>query len=128
QVPAAAQLAAGELELEAAAGQPAPEPLGRLVARGWRRQAVLLRPELAAIPDDHLAGAVVAARDHALAGEVVERGVLGRDRQPLLARVGREAVRDGPGLEGAVELEAEVEVHAAGGVGLDCEAERGNVG
>src|SRR5205823_5913973 len=69
---------------------------------------VLIRAVDAAVPDDHFPGAVLARRNDALEGGIVERMVLGLRRQSLFARIERRALWYGPGLEHAVALEAQV--------------------
>src|SRR6266540_415846 len=78
-------------------------PLDRLVAE---------RPVAAGVPHDHGAGAVLALWDHALEAGVIERVVLDRHGQPLLARVGRRTLRDRPRPEHPACLEPEVIVQA----------------
>jgi hypothetical protein len=74
----------------------------------------------ALVPDDHRALAV-AGTDPALEVAVAERVVLDLDGEPLLARVGRRALRDRPGLQDSVGLEPEVVVQRARRVLLDHE-------
>ena len=75
----------------------------------------------AAVPDRHRAGAVVALRDLAVEVEVLERVVLGADREAVVLRLLGQAVRDRPRRERAVVLEAQVPVQARGVVLLDDE-------
>src|SRR6185312_12436868 len=57
--------------------------LGAVVEPG----AALVRRIDAAVPDDHLSGAVLARRDHALERPVAVGMVLGLHREPLFARI-----------------------------------------
>jgi hypothetical protein len=94
--PAAAQLVAEQVEEDLALPQ-------RLL---WIADD---RPP-APVPDDRLARPVVAVRDHALEVGVLDRVVLGLDRQALVGRVGGGALRDRPRLEDASPLQPEVVV------------------
>ena len=67
------------------------------------------------------AGAVLALRDLALEGGVVERVVLDVDGERALAGLERHALRHRPARERAVALEAEVVVEPPGVVALDDE-------
>ena len=107
QDPAAVQALAFEAELEVAVGQGL---LGGLRA---------FRGPVAAVPDLDGAAAVLALGDGALEVAVAERVVLDLDGEALVVRVERRAAGDGPGLEDAAELEAEVEMQAGGVVLLD---------
>src|SRR4051812_6728330 len=78
----------------------------------------------AAIPDDHLAGAVLARGDDPLERGVVVRMVLRLRREPLLARIQRRPLRYGPGPQDPVTLEPQVVMHASGRMLLDHEDER----
>ena len=69
-------------------------------------------------------GAVLAARDLALEVEVLERVVLGGGGEVVLPGLLRQALRDRPGGEHAVALEAQVPVQAPGVVLLDHEPRR----
>ncbi len=73
------------------------------------------------VPDDHVAGAVLLRRDHALEVEVLDRVVLDVDRHPALLRVEGGAARHGPAHEEAVDLEAEVVVEPGRAMTLDDE-------
>ena len=106
--PAALQLLADQREFELALAQ----RLGGIAVRG---------PE-AAVPQHHRAAAILALGDGAFEVAVVERVVLGLDGKALVLGVEREALGDGPGLEDAIELEAQVIVQARGGVLLDDKA------
>ena len=76
----------------------------------------------AAIPDDHVAGAVLPFRDDALEVDVVERVVL--DVHSEMARRGIECQTfgNGPADQDAIDLEAEVIVEAPRSVTLHDEA------
>ena len=76
-------LLAVQLELELAV-------LDRLLRIG----RLLLRDERAPVPDDDVAGAVLALRDDALEVEVLDRVVLDVDRHPADLGVERRALRD----------------------------------
>src|SRR6185312_4159193 len=71
--PGAAELLAVKLELEPAAAEAFVRVFERLPG--------------AAVPDDHLAGAVFAARDAPLEAAVLERVIFDLDREALLAGV-----------------------------------------
>ena len=96
QHPAAVQLFAGQPELE-----------------GARLQALLdvvhRRPH-AGVPDDHRPAAIFALGDDALEVDIFERMVLGLDRQPLVGRVERRALRHGPALQHAADLQPQIVV------------------
>ncbi len=77
---------------------------------------------VAAVPQHHRAAAVLALRDRPFEVAVVERVVLHLDGEPAVMRVHRRAPGHRPGLEGPVELQAEVVVKARGVVLLDHEA------
>src|SRR4029077_13654978 len=83
---------------------------------------------LPAIPQQHVAGAVLARRDRALEAAVVERMVLDVHREALLGRIEARALRHGPALQHAIHLQTKVVVQAAGGVTLDDEAPARGVG
>ena len=94
-------------------------------AHGEAAVALLLEQLVrAAVPDLDRAGAVVALRDLALEGPVLERMVLDVDGKVLLARLERDALRDGPRGEDAVALEAKVVVEPPGVMPLDDEDRR----
>src|SRR5438067_11774686 len=82
----------------------------------------LVRPP---IPDRHRPGAVLALGDLPVEVEILERVVLGADREPILTRVGRDPVRDRPRRQRPVVLEPEVPVKARRVVLLDDEARLG---
>ena len=81
-----------------------------------------LGDERAPVPHDHVAGAVLAARDHALEIEVLDRVVLDVDRHPPDHGVERRSLGDRPAREQAADLEPEVVVEAGRAVALDDEA------
>src|SRR4029079_518991 len=88
-------------------------------AHGEPAVALLLdRLVVAAVPDLDRPSAVLALRDLALEVGVVERVVLDVHGQVALALAQRDAPGDGPAGEGAVALEAEVEVQPPGVVAL----------
>src|ERR1700760_1362808 len=76
----------------------------------------------AAVPQLNRAATILVFRNGAFEIAIVERMVLDFDREPLVMRVKRWSSRDGPGLEDAVELEAEIVVQPRRGVFLDHEA------
>ena len=76
----------------------------------------------AAVPHDHVAAAVLAARDHALEVGVVERVVLDVDREVPRRGIEGQALRHRPAHEHAVDLEPEVVVQTAGAMPLHHEA------
>ena len=96
EVPAALELRALQREVEPALLQPA--------------HRVALGLPAAAVPDDHLAAAVLALRDLALEVGIVERMVLDVHRQPLVAGHQARAAGDGPARQRVADLEAEVVV------------------
>ncbi len=118
------QLLAAQEEVQLAFGQLGADPLLRLLAIAERVAMVLVRRIHAAIPDDDIAGAVLLRGNHALERAVVERMVLDLDREALVAVLQRRPLRHRPGLEHAVELEAEVVMQAARRVLLDHEQQR----
>ena len=71
---------------------------------------VVQRRPGAAIPDDDVAGAVVARRDRALEVGVFHRMVFDQRGEALVGRIGGRTFRHGPRTQRAVHLEAEVEV------------------
>ena len=73
----------------------------------------------ARVPHLHLARAVLPARDLPREGQVLERMVLGADREVVLPGVGGDALRHRPGREHAVALQTEIPVQGAGPVLLD---------
>src|SRR5207248_9667285 len=62
------------------------------------------------VPDPDRAGAVLAGRDVALKLEVLERVILGPDRQPILGPVRRNSVRHRPRSQRPVVLQPQVPV------------------
>src|SRR5262245_32336513 len=101
-MPAPLELAAFELELEVT--------LGQLLVR-----VAVCRPA-AAVPDDDAAGAILAFGNAALELGVIERMVLDMHREALVLWRQARAPGDGPALQDAVELEAQVVVQTARGV------------
>ena len=85
------------------------------------RVRVLVQLAGAAVPDDHVAAAVLAAGDHALEQLVVHRVVLDVHGEVADRRVERDALRHRPAREHAVDLEPEVVVEPPGPVALDHE-------
>src|SRR4029077_7980145 len=84
---------------------------------------LLLLQELvgSAVPDLDSPGAVLALRDLAREGRVVERVILDVNGQRSLSRFEGHALRHGPAGERALALEAEVVMKAARVVALDHE-------
>ena len=78
----------------------------------------------AAIPDDHLTGAILPGRNDALEGRVVVGMVFGLHGEPLFATIQRRTLGNGPRLEHAIAFEAEVVVQARGGMLLHDEEQR----
>src|SRR5262249_9568497 len=107
EVPAAVQLAAVEGELE----PPFRQALVR-IAQGLPGSAV---------PEQHGAAAVLALRDHALEGAVLDRMVLGPHRETLLGWVEARPLGDRPAQQEPVELETKVVVQPRRGVLLNDE-------
>ena len=77
-------------------------------ARSWNQVPSFVGAVDAAIPDDDLAGAVLAFRDHAFERAVVVRVILGHHRQAFVVAVQRRSFRHCPGLQHAVAFEPEV--------------------
>ena len=75
----------------------------------------------AAVPDDDRAGAVVVGRNDAFEVAVLQRMILGGDRQTLLGRVQRRTLGHRPGDQDTVDLEPQIVVAAPRGVLLDHE-------
>ncbi len=103
-----------------------PEQLGMDVPVRDRGERVLGLVQLpgAAVPHDHVAAAVLPARDDALEVEVVDRVVLDVDREVAGLGIQGRTLRHGPADEHAVHLEAEVVVQPPGPVPLHDEARR----
>lgn len=78
----------------------------------------------ASVPDDDIAGAVVPLGDAAFEIGIVQRMVLNLHREPLHRRVEARPLGHRPALQGAIQLQAEVVVQAAGVVLLDAIAEQ----
>ncbi|HEX2768129.1 MAG TPA: hypothetical protein VHN12_02505 [Geobacteraceae bacterium] len=74
------------------------------------------------VPHRHLSGAIVAFRDGALEGEVVQRMVFGLYGQTLVVWVQRWAFGHGPAFQDAVHFQSQVEVQTPGMVLMDNEA------
>src|SRR5262245_47650202 len=109
----AAQLFAGQVGVQLAA-------LYRVTR--IRRIARLVRLPRAGVPDDDVAGAVPAGRDHALEVEVLKRMVLDLERGAPDLRIERRSLRHRPTHEHTVDLEAHVVMEAAGAMPLYDEA------
>jgi len=77
--------------------------------------------ERTVVPDDDVAAAVVAGRDHPLERCVIVRMILGHHRQAFHSRVIRRPFRHCPRFEHPFHLQAEVVMEARGGVFLDDE-------
>src|SRR5699024_1913559 len=75
------------------------------------------------IPDRDLAGTVLALGDPSFEIGVLERMVLRLHRQTVVLRIGRRALRQGPGAEHSFVFEAEIPVQSARVMLLDDEAE-----
>ena len=71
------------------------------------------------VPEHHRAAAILALRDRPLEVAIVEGVVLDMNGEPALAGVEARALRHGPALEHAVELEPQIIVQPACGVLLD---------
>src|SRR5262249_10022426 len=97
--------------------------IGVQLARRHRGRGVVgaVRLPRAGVPHDHVTGAVLAPRDHALEVEVLHRVVLDMDSQPFHRGVQGWAPGYGPARQHTVDLEAQVVVHPAGPVALDHE-------
>src|SRR5207248_1895452 len=98
-----------------------------LAVEGDRRLGVgpLVRLVRAAVPDLHRPGAVVALRDLALPGQVLERMILGVDGPAVLAGHLRDAIGYRPRSGDAVVLQAQVPVQPGRAVLLNDEAAAG---
>src|SRR5262249_25489251 len=79
------------------------------------------RAVAAVVPDDDGSGPVVVLRDHSLEVGGLDGVVLDVDGQPLGLRPDGRTFGDGPALEDAVHLEAQVVVKPPGGMLLDDE-------
>ena len=107
--------AAGELLAEHVGVQlPVGDRLGRVVG------GVGLPP--AAVPDDHVAPAVLAVRDDAFEVDVLDRVILDVHGQPSHRGIERRAPRHRPTGEDTVDLEAHVVVQRVGAVPLHHES------
>ena len=71
---------------------------------------VVHRRPCAAVPDDHRPAAIFAGGDNTFEVDVFERMVFGLDRQPLVGRVERGALRNGPAFEHVTDLQPEIVV------------------
>ena len=90
---------------------------------GRDRVVCLVRLPGAGIPDDHVAAAVLAGRDHALEVDVLDRVILDVNGEPLGCRVEGRAVRHRPARQDTIHLEAQVVVAATGPMPLYDEPE-----
>src|SRR5918996_3334993 len=90
--------------------------------------AELLRLEGTAVPDAHRPGAVLALRDIALELEVLERVVLGADRQAVLVGMGGDAPRERPRGQHALVFQGQVPVQPPRVMLLDHEPAAGGLG
>ena len=116
QVPASLQLLSVEDDVEVAFA-------ALLVELAWRHGVVR-----AAVPDDAVAGAVLAVGDAALEVAVGERVVLGLDGEPLLRRIVTRSLGAGPAGEHPVDLEPQVVVKTGRIVLVHHEAQRAGRG
>ena len=107
--PTAVQSLALQRELQVAFGQ------------GLLRRRVALGLPIAAIPELDGPAAILALRDRALEIAIIQRVILDFDRQPLVVRIERWASRHRPGLEHAVEFEAQIIMKARRVMFLDDE-------
>src|SRR5262249_17770601 len=96
-----------ELELEIATPQH--------LARG----RVTVRHPIAAIPELHRTATVLPLRDSALEVAIVQRVVLDLDCEAPRVRIERWTLGHCPGLEDAIEFQAQVIMQPRGGVLLD---------
>jgi len=78
---------------------------------------------VAAVPQLHRPAAILALGNGAFEIAIVERVVLDFDRKSLVMRIEGGSARHGPGLEDAIELEAQIVVQAPRFVALDNEAQ-----
>ena len=108
---APSQLLGVDVEVQRAVGE-LPTGVGTV---GWLPRA--------AVPDDDVAAAVLARRDHALEVGVLDGVVLDLHGQPARSGIQGRPLRHGPAEEGPVELQAQVVVQAGGAVALDHEPE-----
>ena len=109
----AAQLLAVQVDVQLAVGHGA-----------GRGSSVSCGSQVPGVPHDDVAAAVLAARDHALEVEVLERVVLDVERRPPDRRVEGRTLRHRPADQHAVDLEPEVVVQPAGPVPLHHEPAR----
>ena len=68
---------------------------------------------IAAIPELHGAAAILALGNGAFEIAVIQRMVFHLHRQPLVVRIERRPLRDRPGLEDAVEFQAQIVMQPA---------------
>lgn len=74
-----------------------------------------------AIPDQHGAGAIFGLGDHVIEVGIGQGMILGGNCQVLALRIGGGALGHGPGLQNAINVEADIVVQGGGGVLLDDE-------
>ena len=82
----------------------------------------------AAVPEHDRPAAVFTGGNRSLERVVLDGVILDFHREPSLRRVERRALRDGPALHHAVELEAKVVMELTRGVLLDHEPQRSTAG
>src|SRR5689334_15214568 len=82
---------------------------------------IAIRLPCALVPQHHRAAAILALGDSSFKVAIVERMVFDHDCHALLLGIEAWAPCDGPALQHAVELEAEIEMKARGVVLLDKE-------
>ncbi len=111
QVPDAAELLALQFEFQLALG------IGFLRIFQWNPHA--------AIPDNHITGAVMPFRNAALEGRVIERMVFDMHGQSLDFGVEGRPFRHRPALQRAIEFEAKVIMQVRGVVLLNAELQGG---
>jgi hypothetical protein len=92
------------------------------LAQGLARIAILGRPH-AAVPQQHLARAVLLLGNHAFELAVVQRMVLRLHREALVGRIEARPLGHRPALQHAFELQPEIVVQARRRVALDVVAQ-----
>ena len=118
------QFFAAQEDAEFAVRQLPPQSFFGFLAIAERILTAFVRRIDAAVPDDHIAGAVLFLRNHAFERRIVERVILDFHREPLLAHLQRRALGNGPGFQNAIEFEPEIVVQPPSRMFLHDEQQR----